>query len=198
MLITIIIGSQQYDSQSSKVAWVISDKLKWLGHQTQVFDLGKNQLPYYTDTLNPDTDDWKQIRTDYQTMLHQSDWFVIISPERWGMVPWALKNFFLRCDDGELAHKPWLIVMVSSWTWWAYPVAELRMSSYKNTKICYIPDHVIVRHVNDVLNWETSEDDTRIQKRIDSSIEIFLAYCEWLKQVRQNQTVIATSQHSGM
>jgi hypothetical protein len=27
----------------------------------------------------------------------------------------------------------------------AYPVAELRMSSYKNSRICYLPEHLIVR-----------------------------------------------------
>jgi len=50
------------------------------------------------------------------------------------------------------------------------------MSSYKNTKICYIPDHVIVRNVTKVLNNENTEESDRIEKRINTSIETFAVY----------------------
>ncbi len=45
-----------------------------------------------------------------------------------------------------------LIVAVSSGAGGAYPVAELRMSSYKNSRICYIPEQIIIRDVENVLN----------------------------------------------
>ena len=57
------------------------------------------------------------------------------------------KNFFLICNKGELAHKPGLIVSISSGNGGAYPVSELRSSSYKNTHIMWIPEQIIIRNV---------------------------------------------------
>ena len=42
-----------------------------------------------------------------------------------------------------MAHKPGLIVTVSAGLGGSYPVTELRISSHKNTRLCYIPDHVL-------------------------------------------------------
>ena len=67
------------------------------------------------------------------------------------MVPAALKNFFLLYR-AELVDKLGLIVSVSTGAGGAYPGAELRMSSYKNTHLWYIPEHVIVRGVRDLFN----------------------------------------------
>ena len=49
----------------------------------------------------------------------------VVSPEWNGMVPSMLTNFFLLCSNNELAHKPGLLVGVSSGTGGSYPVAEL-------------------------------------------------------------------------
>ncbi|MCB1905163.1 MAG: NAD(P)H-dependent oxidoreductase, partial [Gammaproteobacteria bacterium] len=93
--------------------------------------------------------------------LRASDGFVIVSPEWHGQVPSGLKNFFLLCSVRELGHKPALIVTVSSIDGGAYPVAELRMSSYKNNRICYIPEQIIVRKVEQVLNDDVQQNDPR-------------------------------------
>ena len=34
------------------------------------------------------------------------------------------------------------------------------MSSYKNNRLCYIPEHVIVRNVEKVLNGNSEENDS--------------------------------------
>ena len=72
---------------------------------------------------------------------------MVIAPEWHGQVPAGLKNFFLICGRAEVGHKPALITTVSSGDGGAYPVAELRMSSYKNNRICYIPEQLIIRNV---------------------------------------------------
>ena len=59
-----------------------------------------------------------------------------------------------------LAHKPALIIAVSSSDGGAYPVAELRMSSYKNTRICDISEQIIARHVESVLNDDLAQNNT--------------------------------------
>jgi hypothetical protein len=90
---------------------------------------------------------------------------------------------------GELAHKPALICTVSSGDGGAYPVAELRMSSYKNNRICYIPEHIIVRNVEAVLNAEGENNpdaDEYFRERIPYALRILNAYATALKPVRES------------
>ena len=67
------------------------------------------------------------------------------------MAPAGLKNFFLLAGS-TLAHKPAMIVGVSSGRGGRYPIAELRSSSYKNTKVVYVPDHLYIDKCEDMLN----------------------------------------------
>jgi NAD(P)H-dependent FMN reductase len=96
------------------------------------------------------------------------------------MTPAHLKNFFLVVDSNRLAYKPALIVGVSSGRGGAYPVAELRVSSYKNTKIHYIPDHLIIRDVSKVLHDDPATLDERsdkyIRDRIDWTLDMLLLH----------------------
>ncbi len=186
---TIIIWSQNIDSQSAKVANFCKNQLKAMNISESIIDLWKNHLPYYDEENNPESELWKNIWASYHTTLLQSDGIIIISPEWWWMVPGSLKNFFLWCEENELAHKPWLLIGVSSWTGWAYPIAELRMSSYKNTKICYIPDHVIIRNVTKVLSKENTEENYKIEKRINNSIETLVAYMKWFILIREQKII---------
>ena len=73
-----------------------------------------------------------------------------MTPEWNGMATPAIKNFFLYFSSSVLFHKPALIVTVSAGHGGAYPVIELRSSGYKNTKLCYIPEHVIIREAANV------------------------------------------------
>jgi hypothetical protein len=91
---------------------------------------------------------------------------------------------------GELAHKPALIVTVSSADGGAYPVAELRMSSYKNNRICYIPEQVIVRNVESVLNENEADNnpeaDQYFRSRFEYALGVLKEYAEALRQVRRS------------
>jgi len=104
------------------------------------------------------------------------------------MVPAGLKNFFLLCSGELLAHKPGLIISVSASLGGSYPVVELRTSSYKNTRLCYIPDHVIVRNVGQMLKGAQpiDEHDRLLRERIDYSVRILLEYAKALKSVRDS------------
>ncbi len=113
-----------------------------------------------------------------------------IAPEWHGQVPSGLKNFFLMWGKGELAHKPALIVTVSSADGGAYPVAELRMSSYKNNRICYIPEQVIVRNVEGVLNENEADNnadaDQYFRSRFGYALGVLKEYAVALRQVRES------------
>ena len=56
-----------------------------------------------------------------------------------------------------------------------YPVTEMRISSFKNTKICYTPDHAIVRNVASVLNDEApaNKEDEYTRGRLNHSVRRF-------------------------
>jgi len=190
MKYAIIAGSHRPQSQSGKVARFIAARLQALNPEAEsyVLDLGKTPLPLWDEGIwNNDPkilDIWKPVSAE----LAGSDAAIVIAPEWGGMVPAALKNLFLLAGDGCLYHKPGLIVGVSASRNGAYPVAELRASSYKNTHIQYISEHVIVRFVGDVLNGETaqSEDDASLRKRLDYSLAVLAEYAKALKLVRDS------------
>jgi len=98
----------------------------------------------------------------------------------------ALKNLFLYAGRRELAHKPALLVGVSSGQGGAYPIAEMRSSSYKNCRLCYLPDHLIVRHVESVMGETvTGEDDQRIRARADWSLQLLLDYANAMRDLHE-------------
>jgi multimeric flavodoxin WrbA len=120
--------------------------------------------------------------------LAAADAVLIISPEWNGMACPAIKNFFIYASKAELAHKPGLLVGVSSGVGGSYPISELRASSYKNCRLCYLPEHLIVRGVEKVLNSPepADADDARLHARIDYELDILYKYAHALRPVRAN------------
>ena len=124
---------------------------------------------------------------------------VFVVPEWGGMVPPVAKNFFLLMDDFEIAHKPGLIVAVSGGTGGAYPVQELRASSYKNCRICWIPDHVIVRDVDSLtFGSPASEEARRIDLRLVYGLAALTEYAWALEPLRGRLVSLASQFRYGM
>lgn len=192
MKITVISGSHRNPSQSMKVARHIQSTLiaKDPQDSVEIFALAENPLPLWDQGVWDGDPKWRELLTPLRAQLAASDAFVIVSPEWHGQVPSGLKNFFLLCSAREVGHKPALIVTVSAGDGGAYPVAELRMSSYKNNRICYIPEQVIVRKVEQVLNDDAAQNDQRsddyYRHRIDWSLDILKAYAGALKPLRES------------
>lgn len=203
MKITIICGSHRTDSQSLKVArYYQKVMLNGICDEAPVINLADKPFPLWDQGIWDGDEAWTELLTPYRQMLSSSDGFVVISPEYHGQVPAALKNFFLIFGKNELAHKPAKIVTVSSGDGGAYPVAELRMSSYKNSRICYIPEHVIIRKVESVLNDHDMDNnesaDTYFRERIGWSLNILKQYCIALKQVRESGVTATEKFGNGM
>jgi NAD(P)H-dependent FMN reductase len=192
--ITIISGSHRNPSQSEKVARYIDKTLQQeQGVETWLYALADNPLPLWDQSLWEDNPEWNERLAPIKEQLSSSDGFVIVSPEWHGQVPSGLKNFFLLFNRFELGHKPAMIVAVSSADGGAYPVAELRMSSYKNNRLCYIPEQVIVRNVESVLNEKAEgnnpDADAYFRERIGWSLGILKGYAEALKPMRESVQV---------
>jgi NAD(P)H-dependent FMN reductase len=204
MKISIISGSHRLVSQSEKVARFIQGVLEQrrLCDETWLFRLAGNPLPLWDETIWESDPEWHQRLAPISAQLASSDGFVVVSPEWHGQVPAGLKNFFLMWSKGELAHKPALIVTVSAGDGGAYPVAELRMSSYKNNRLCYIPEHVIVRHVEHVLNEDSAQNnpdaDRYFRQRIPYALGILAAYAGALRQVRASGVADLSTFKNGM
>lgn len=182
--IALVAGSSRNNSQSGKVARAMRQRLIELGHtsheSSSVIDLGLAPLPLWPAE---DTGPWDL----YRQQLAAADALVIIAPEWNGMACPAIKNFFIYASKAELAHKPGLLVGVSSGIGGAYPIAELRASSYKNCRLCYLPEHLIVRQVEKVLNGPQAADqaDERIRGRIDYALDVLVRYGQALQPVRE-------------
>lgn len=181
--IAIVAGSNRSNSQTAKVARFIRQTL----HQRfalplddiAVIDLGSYPLPLWpADDAGP----WGM----FEKQLTRADAVVILSPEYHGMASPAIKNFFLYAGKAQLAHKPGMLASVSAGVGGAYPISELRASSYKNCRLCYIPEHLIVRGVEQVMNMPepVSEDDRRVRARLEYNLDVLLRYAEALKPVR--------------
>lgn len=203
MKITIVSGSHRRDSQSAKVGRFLERTLNEqpLGEQTWLLDLADFPLPLWDESIWAGDPAWRDRLAPISEQLAASDGFVIISPEWHGMVPSGLKNFFLMWGKGELAHKPALIVAVSAGDGGAYPVAELRMSSYKNNRLCYIPEQLIVRHVESVLNDtgdNNPEADTYFRDRSLFALRLLREYALALRAVRDSGLTVDARFKNGM
>lgn len=193
MKISIICGSQRDKSESDRVALYISDILreKKIKVPLQLM-LDKNPLDFWTEkTLRSQEQDdtWNEL----SLLLKESDGFVFITPDWNGMATPALKNFFLYCEDQELANKPGLIITVSVSIGGAYPVTDLRAGSYKNTRICYIPEHIIIRNVGQLFHKNPDENeniqDEYMRRRVNYGIDYLIIYADALKHVRKNALI---------
>lgn len=203
MKITIISGSHRENSQSSKVAKHYQKvMLNGICDEAPIIDLANNPLPLWDEGIWDGEEKWTTLLAPYRETLSSSDGFVVISPEWHGQVPAGLKNFFLIFGRNELGHKPAKIVSVSSADGGAYPVAELRMSSYKNSRLCYIPEHVILRNVEKILNDNAQDNDASadeyFKERIEWSLNILKQYVIALKQVRDSGVTATEKFGNGM
>ena len=185
MHISIISGSHRDKSNSLKVSKYIAHQCREhnLINSHSILDLATADIPmWHEDIYKDENSNWNKHKKTFQ----QSDAFIFVTPEWGGMATPILKNIFLLATAREFGHKPGLIVTVSTGIGGTYPVSELRSSSYKNNRICFIPEHVIVRNVNDMLETTPPQNkfDIEIRARIDYSINLLVSYADSLKQVR--------------
>ncbi|MBL4867830.1 MAG: NAD(P)H-dependent oxidoreductase, partial [Pseudomonadales bacterium] len=184
----IISGSHRAQSNSNKIARYVEHNLQQLDDRNEIEQIlvSDINLPMWSeDIYDPKSDlskQWMQI----SMQLKISDAFIIISPEWAGMAAPALKNFLLFCDNGELSHKPAMIVTVSAGEGGSYPVVELRSTGYKNNHVCFIPEHIIVRHADHMFNdleAHDNEHDQQIRQRMDYGLRVLSQYSEALQSV---------------
>lgn len=197
-MITIIVGSTRGNAQSLKVGHYLQKALQ-KSHgckNVNLLDLFALNLPLWTEDNHKTNKDWPAA----SEQLKKSSAFVVITPEWDGMACPGLKNFFNYCHSRELFHKPALLVGVSAGRGGSYPIAELRMSSYKNSRVCYLPEHVIIRQVEAVLNQDipVGDDDNHIRTRIEFALKTLLCYEKAFKEISHQEFLQDKAYSSGM
>lgn len=203
MKIGVIVGSHRKESQSAKVGRHLTQALcSRDGVDTWTLDLGKTPLPLWDEDLWNEGTQWSAIPA-LKAELDACDGFLVIAPEWHGMVPAALKNFFLLwAATGELSHKPALACAVSAGEGGAYVISELRMSSYKNNRLCWIPEQLIARHVTSICNEDASENDVELHnsfaERAQYALALLVAYAAALSPIRSSGLVDHKTFMNGM
>lgn len=200
--IVVVSGSHRLGSQSLKVSKVFRASLMENGSVSDVsiLDLASKPLPLWG--MDEAQGQISQVDlTELKTKIAAASGFVIVCPEWHGMVPAALKNFFLHFSGGELAHKPALLTSVSSSIGGAYPISELRASSYKNSRICYLPEHLIVRNVESVLNENSDLNNGNhnlLMERLVFCVDLLIEYVDAFERIRNSEIVSTKRFKNGM
>jgi len=189
MKLLIISASQRTESQSAKVANYFAEVSQGFESITHI-ELCKYNLPLWDgeqSSKDAPSSDWLAINDK----LQNADALILITPEWSGMASPLLKNFLLMCESEDVAHKPTLLVSVVSGINGAYPIAELKMNAFKNNKLVTIPDHLIIRNVEEILNFHTdisaalTPRDSSIRQRIGYSLHTLKHYSKALQTLRK-------------
>ena len=145
MKLSIISTSHQKNSQSKRVSEIFKNLILELDNKIECFnlDMFENKIPLWTSEKSIVLSFWDNDLDKISAHLKASDGFIFVVPEYGGMASPSAKNFFLIFNSGELFHSS-LIVSISSGNGGAYPISELRSSSYKNTHVLWIPENIII------------------------------------------------------
>ena len=205
MTIAIISGSHRPHGESGRIACWLKGRLAEDGKEAFVLDLAEANFPMWDEGLwgvDGLKDKWSDIWQPWADKLADAEGYIFLAPEYAGMVPPMLKNFFLIAGSNLFNHKPAVLVGVSGSKNGVYPIAELRMSSSKNNKLCYTPDHLIIRNAAEVLKADVKADfvdeDAYLQDRITYTLEIFYEYVKALKAVRTSGKIETEKYTFGM
>ena len=198
----ILSGSHRAEAQTLKVANYAKSVLtrEHAGAEAHLYSLSGNPLPLWDEASGGAPDAlWDPISAE----LKAADALVVVTPEWGGMATPGVKNFLLNCTADEIGHKPALIVTVSASRGGSYPVAELRMSGYKNNRLAWLPEHVIVHHVEQNFTApdgtpEIPKEDALLRKRLRYALRLLEEYGKALQQVRASGVIDHKTFRSGM
>jgi azobenzene reductase len=189
MNLIVVSGSHHATSQSAKVGRHCAWQIERDGHACMHLDLARVPLPWWQGQAQLREAPWSDLAPHFTA----ADGVVLITPEWDGMATPVLKNFLVFAAESRLLnHKPAMIVSVSDADGGTYPVAELRMSSGKNSRLCFVPEHVIVRRVRGVLNDPErveSDADRTIRRRFAFALALLYEYGKALALVRASRVV---------
>ena len=187
MKFVIVSGSMRGNSQSLKVSNWLSTHAEKLQIESEVIDLNTAGLPEYDGGDSSDDVSKKVLGS-----LESSDAAILVSPEWNGTMSHGLANLLVTLGK-QLAHKPVMLVGVSSGRGGHYPLIQMRNIGYKNSKIVISPENLLVQDCNNVLNDHDSAEvgtaDNSVKARADYALRVLAEYSKALASVRDSGVV---------
>ena len=122
----------------------------------------------------------------------------MLTPEWHGMATPAAKNFLLLCTQEELGHKPGLVGSVSAADNGVYPISEIRMTGTKNNHLCLIPEQLIFRQVDSLIDSDSICSDEKFESRSRYTLELLAEYANALRSVWQKEKFPSSTFRFGM
>lgn len=181
MKIVIISASTRVGSETLKVAQYVLAQYGAQKVEAEILDLHEHKLPLYDDSpAGPWQDTWKPMAE----ILQSADGYVFVAPEWNGSMGPGLINMMLYAND-ELAHKPVMMIGVSSGRGGTYPLVDMRLMGYKNRHYVIIPDNAIIQHVKEAL-LDGQIVDKIARDRVEYGMEVLLKYAHALRSVRDS------------
>jgi len=194
MKIAVISGSHR-DSQTNRISLFVKEELEKKGIEVFHYSLSNNPLPMWSeDAWDENSDLVKNSLSPLQSQIASCDAYVIMTPEWGGMATPGIKNFMLL--SGSFKFKPAYLISVSASRGGAYPIAELRMSSYKNNQIMYLPEHLIVRDCENMFNGKA--DDSYLRNRLDYGLNLLIKHAELLAPLQDSGLIDLENYPYGM
>ncbi len=172
----IITFSLRKDSESLKVA----RHLQEISQNAEILNLFENPLPLWDESVWENSEKWSKLLAEPMEKLSKADSYIFVVPEYNGSPSPSYFNFMLFLG-GESHHKPALITTISSGRGGSYPVLGVRSFGYKNTKINFIPEHLIIQKVE---NNEYKMSDF-MKEKIAFTLQILDIYATNFKQIRK-------------
>ena len=179
-MLTLIIGTNRPNNNTTKIAQQVEETYAALGVSLNVLDLGK--LP--PEIFSPESYAQKPaaFHPFAQTVL-DSDGLIIVTPEYNGSIPGVLKYFIdmLKFPD-SFEKRPVCFVGLSAGIWGALrPIEQLQqIFSYRNAFI--YPVRIFMPGVNGLLNDQGRLTDPDLLGRLKSQAEGYIDFVERLKE----------------
>lgn len=183
MKLVIVSGSARPSSQSIRVAaWLEQRATDFTDIET--IDLNQAFVPTDSNSLfDPDSDNSRRFQPLRQSM-EAADAVILVCPEWHGMPPGKLISLMQSLGD-SLAHKPVLLVTVSATRHGgAYPSEMLRGHAAKNTRLVWLPEYIIIRQVEAMLQDSPTGEDEYIQQRLANALRLLSIYGQALAGIR--------------
>lgn len=187
MRLVVVSGTHRARGQSNRVADYLAARARAvLDAEVDTLKLCELGVPLWQEQGDEGHDEAQRRWAPARSALASCDAWVLVTPEWNGMCPPGVKNLLLLCSAREVGHKPCLLTAVSGSRGGSYSIAELRQSGYKNTRVLYLPEHLIVRDVEQMLHGDApaSAADGYLRRRADAALALLGKYATALAPIR--------------
>lgn len=190
--IAVISGSQRANSNSLKVSRLICNLLTKKKLNSYLISLEEEPLPFWNEDIDTSESPSNRAWTPIKKELRECEGLVIVTPEWNGTATPALKNFLQYCGLDEVGHKPGLIVSITTGLSGTYPITDIKLSTNKNNRLCFLPENMVIKNVHkflDDIDGCTSPITKDLLSRLEYCLTLLQGYSEALTSLRAKNII---------